>query len=186
MKFVDLSRYKFVLEPIYYFYGWSKSPKILARRSVVKALLKARIYLPKGYNFKIWDCQRPRYVQIAMLSSFRRRFKTLNPKLSPKEIEKLVFTFGARPLPKVVRLDTHRNGGAVDLTILGKSGEELYMGTEFDDLTPKAATNYYVTKQKLTAADKEAKKNRQLLCRIMVKAGFKNYAPEWWHWMTDK
>lgn len=34
MKFVDLAKYKFIIEPRYYFYGWSSSPKITARQSL--------------------------------------------------------------------------------------------------------------------------------------------------------
>lgn len=41
IKFVDIKKYGFVVEPRYYFYGWSKSARILARKSLVEALKKA-------------------------------------------------------------------------------------------------------------------------------------------------
>lgn len=186
MRFVDLAKYKFVLEPRYYFFGWSKSPKIVARQSAIKQLLKAERFLPKGFNFKIWDAQRPRYVQLAMLDSFRRRFKALYSKAPKAKIEEYVFMFGAKPLKRVVRLDTHRNGGSFDLTILDKKGRELYMGTDHDDLTERAATDYFESKKRLTPSEKEAKKNRRLLKRVMFKAKFINYHREWWHWSYDK
>lgn len=189
MKFIDIRPFGFVLEPRYYFFGWSKEPKILARKSALSELVKARSFLPKGYNFKVWDFQRPRSVQLAMLDSFSRRFKIAHPKATKAQIEKMVFTFGAKPLPdrQVTRPDCHRNGGAVDLTIVDKNGNELYMGTDHDDLTKRAATNYFETKKHLTASsEEEAKKNRQLLIKVMTKAGWDNYAPEWWHWSTTK
>ncbi len=186
MKFIDLKRFCFVLEPRYYFFGWSKSPRILARPSTVEALVEARSLLPRGYNFKIWDCQRSRKVQIAMLDSFRRRFKFLYPKLKGKELEKMLYTFGARPVLRVTRLDTHRNGGSVDLTIVDQNEEELYMGTDHDDLTERAATDYFEKKKSKRAIDREAQKNRRLLILVMSKVGFKNYAPEWWHWSLDR
>ncbi|MFH1182695.1 MAG: M15 family metallopeptidase [Candidatus Moraniibacteriota bacterium] len=186
LEFVDLKNYSFILEPKYYFYGWSRSGKILARKSVAEKLVEAKKYLPRGYNFKIWDCKRTLATQILMLESFRKRLKSSHSKLSKKQIEELVWTFGAKPVRKVERLDVHRNGGSIDLTIVNQKGEELYMGTEFDDLTEKAATDYFEKKKNLNLLKKEARKNRGLLKRIMKKAGFINYDLEWWHWSYDK
>ena len=94
----------------------------------------------------------------------------------------MVFRFGARPIKTVTRLDTHRNGGSFDLTIISKQGDELYMGTDHDDLTEKAATDYFEKKKNMHAPEREARKNRKLLARVMRRAGFLNYASEWWHW----
>jgi len=186
MKFIDVKKCKFTVEPKYYFFGWTKSAKILGRESAVKALIKARKFLPKGYNFKIWDCKRPLKVQLAMLKSFKRRLSLLYPKLSQKDLKKIVLKFGAKPLRRVLRLDTHRLGGSFDLTIIDKNKNELYMGADFDDLTQKAKTDYFENRKQLTLLEREAKKNRRFLKRIMIKAGFKNYAAEWWHWSFDK
>lgn len=186
LKFVDLRKYGFMIEPKYYFYGWTRSAKVLARKSVAKNLVEAKSYLPEGYNFKIWDCKRTLNTQINMLDSFRRRLRLAHPKMSKKNLEELVFTFGARPIKRVERLDAHRNGGSVDLTIVNREGQELYMGTEFDDLTEKAATDYFEKKKKLNTLEKEAQKNRQILINVMIKAEFINYAPEWWHWSYNK
>ena len=186
MKFANVNASGFITEPRYYFFGWSKSPIVCARPSVILALARARKLLPRGYNFKIWDAQRPRSVQLAMLDSFRRRFRTLHPDYDKAQIEKLVFSFGARPVKKVVRLDTHRNGGSFDLVIVDRKGAELYMGTDHDDLTAVAATDYYENRAYLKPREWEAKKNRRLLKRVMQKAGFTNYSPEWWHWSYDK
>jgi D-alanyl-D-alanine dipeptidase len=87
---------------------------------------------------------------------------------------------------RITRLDTHRNGGSFDLTIVDKNGNELYMGTDHDDLTEKAITDFFETKKNLTLIEKEAKKNRRLLKRVLNEVGFKNYAAEWWHWSFDK
>jgi len=186
MKFENAKKYGFVLEPRYYYFGWSKIPEIVGRPSVLKALAKGRKMLPQGFNFKIWDLQRPRYVQLAMLASFERRFKSQHPKWSKVRVWQEVFKFGAKPLPKVIRLDTHRNGGAVDLTIVDKNALELYMGTDHDDLTDRAATNYYENLKRPRIMDTEARNNRRLLIKVMTAIKFENYAPEWWHWSYDK
>ena len=186
MNFVDLSDHKFIVEPRYYYYGWSASPKVLGRSSAVKALVHARNLLPKGWNFKIWDMQRPRAVQLAMISSFQRRFKVEFPKLCAKDRTDLVFKFAAKPSARVTRVDTHRNGGAVDLTIVDNFEEELYMGTDHDNLSDKAALNYYEKIKRPNSVEKLARDNRRLLSMVLAKAGFENYAPEWWHWSYPK
>jgi D-alanyl-D-alanine dipeptidase len=188
MKFVDVKKYKFIAEPRYYFYGWSNQPKILGRESAVKALVEAKNFLPKDYNFKIWDCQRSRKVNVMMVESFKKRLKAMYLKLSYKERMKLLIKFcGSVPPPiRVTQLGTHRNGGSFDLTIIDERDNELSMGTDFDDLTERAATDFFEKKKQLNLLEREAKKNRRTLKTAMAKAGFKNYAPEWWHWSFYK
>jgi D-alanyl-D-alanine dipeptidase len=186
IKFVDVKKYGFVVEPRYYFWGWAKSPRTLARVSAVRALVRAKRFLPKGYNFKIWDAKRTYNIQAEMIKSFRRRLKLLHPKLPKNKLEKLVFKFSGGLGKSVKRLDTHRKGGSFDLTIINKKGAELYMATDHDDLTKRTATDFFEKKKGLTLLEKEAKKNRRLLKKVMGKTGFKNYLAEWWHWSYDK
>ena len=185
-RFVKLAKYGFILEPKYYFYGWSKSADILARPSLAQALVEARKHLPRGYNFKVWDCQRDRSVQLKMIDSFRRIFTFRNPKLKGSALQKAIDGFAAKPLRVMTRPDGHRNGGAIDLTIVDQTGKELWMGTDHDNLTEKAATDYFEKKKKLSVLDREALKNRRLLKRVMLKAQFDNIAWEWWHWSYDE
>jgi len=186
MRFEEISKYKFIEEPRYYFYGWSKSPKIVGRPATIKALAAARRFLPHGYNFKIWDLQRTREIQLAMIASFYRRLQKSHPNWNKKRVEQEVFVFSAKAPKVITKLNTHRLGGAVDLTIVDRSGAELYMGTDHDDLTRKAALDYYENKPKLSALERLARQNRRLLKRVMLKAGFEPYAPEWWHWGYSK
>lgn len=188
LKFVDVKKYGFAVEPRYYFYGWEKFPAIMGRESAVKALIEAKKFLPRGFNFKIWDCKRARNVQFLMQKSFERRLKLAYPKFGASKIKKLVEKFGGPTPPPLVpkRLDGHGSGGAFDLTIIDAKGNELYFGTDHDDLTKKAATDFFEKKKKLSVFDKEARKNRRLLIMAMKKADFKNYAPEWWHWGYGK
>ncbi len=187
MQYVDLSEHGFVLEPRYYFYGWSSSPKIMGRASLVDALVCARSHLPNGFNFKIWDVKRRRRTQTLMRNSFRRRLRMAYPERSRSEIESLVTQFGAKlPNPnRMPRWDTHLWGGAIDLTIVDPDRNELYMGTDHDDLTPKAALDYYENHSSLSRLDREAKRNRRLLKRVMLGAHFKPYSIEWWHWSFE-
>lgn len=155
---------------------------ICGRESAVKALVAARKFLPKGYNFKIWDMKRSRKTQLEIISSFRKRFQLMYPRLSAKRIDSLVYTYAAKPYKKVQRLDTHRNGGAVDLTIVDGKGRELYMGTDHDNLTVESALDYYEEFINLNQWQKQAWANRRLLKKVMLSAGWHAYPPEWWHW----
>lgn len=182
-RLVDLAKDGYIMEPRYWFFGWSKSPRVLGHEGMAESLRCAKRLLPKGRNFKIWDCQRPRFVQVLMLNSFKKRFRAAHPEWSTAKLTKTLYTFGARPYWKTERLDVHRTGGAVDLTIVDEKGSELYMGTDHDDLTDAAALDRYEHGKKLSPREREARENRRLLKRVMLKAGFKIYAPEWWHWM---
>lgn len=181
-----MGQYGFAVEPRYWSYGWTTSKKIKGRLSTVKALKRAQKLLPKGYNFLIWDCQRPYNVQAMMMKDFNKRLKVLYPKLSLTHRKKLLLKFSGGLVKHITRLDTHRRGGAVDLTIIDTTGKELDMGTDHDDLTKKASTDYYEQKANLTAREKRIKKNRRLLVKAMKQTGFKGYILEWWHWSYSK
>ena len=188
IELIDLKKYGFVLEPRYYFFGWSKSSKILGRKSAVQALLKAKNILPKGYNFKIWDCWRPRKVQIKMLAVFKTRLQYMHPNLKNDQVIKIVGKFAGpiNPPIRVAKLGTHRNGGSFDITIIDRSGNELYMGTDHDDLTDRATTDFFESKKTLNDQELIARKNRRLLKKVLLTAGFTNYKYEWWHWSFNK
>lgn len=185
LKIVDLKDYEFLVEPRYYFYGWSNFKSCYARNSVAKRLLLAKKYLPRGYNFKIWDGFRRKETQKLLRISFRKRLENLHSEWSSKKILEALNMFTGLPNKKTT-MKGHFTGGAIDLTIINEKNEELDMGTDFDDITEKAALNYYENKKSLNSSEKNIKKNRRLLAKVMKKAGFKSYPPEWWHWSYDR
>lgn len=72
---------------------------------------------------------------------------------------------------------THPRGIAVDLTLADAvSGEELAMGTGFDDFTPLSAHD------RVEGLPAEAIRNRALLLGLMTARGWEHYGPEWWHY----
>jgi len=179
LKIVDLKDYGFLVEPRYYFYGWSNLKSCYARLSVAKRLLLAKKYLPKGYNFEIWDGFRRKETQKFIRMNFKRRLENLHQDWDKKKILETLNCFTGPPLKKTrPAMKGHFTGGAVDLTIVDKKEEELDMGTDFDDVTEKAALNYYEKKKFLNSREKIIKKNRRLLTKVMKKADFKSYPPE--------
>lgn len=187
LKIVDLKEFGFLVEPYYYFYGWSNLKSCFARFSVVKRLLLAKSYLPKGYNFKIWDGFRRKETQGLLRISFRKRLENLYPDWNSKKIFKALNIFTGPPIRKIcLRLRNHFTGGAIDLTIVNEKGKEIDMGTDFDDITERATLNYYENKKFLNSKEKIIKKNRKLLTKVMKKAYFKPYLAEWWHWSYNR
>ena len=74
----------------------------------------------------------------------------------------------------------HNYGCAVDVTIL-HNGKPLDMGAGFDEFSTLSHINNEQYNLKIGKLSKEAYNNRQLLRKVMRKAGFDTYRCEWWH-----
>jgi D-alanyl-D-alanine dipeptidase len=75
----------------------------------------------------------------------------------------------------------HSFGMAVDLTLTDASGNELDMGTPFDDLTELSHPAYearFLAEGRLSNQQVE---NRRILRDVMTKHGFHGISTEWWH-----
>lgn len=128
----------------------------------LEAALKMLRSLHPGYGMKIFDALRPRSIQRVLFDFVKG---------TPQEI------YVANP----DRGSVHNFGFAVDLTLVDESGQELDMGTPFDDFTLLAQPRHeeqFITEGKLT---EEQVGNRRLLREVMEAAGFKGISHEWWH-----
>ncbi|MBK5271832.1 MAG: M15 family metallopeptidase, partial [Bacteroidia bacterium] len=124
------------------------------RQPVVAALQKVQQELnEKGLGLKIFDAYRP--------YSVTRKFWEL--------------VHDERFVANPSKGSGHNRGIAVDLTIINlKTGEELNMGTGFDNFTDTAH-------QEFTDLPEEILQNRRLLITNMEKYGFYPLITEWWH-----
>ena len=76
----------------------------------------------------------------------------------------------------------HNYGLAVDITLCEAiTGDTLDMGTKVDFLGSYAHIDNEASLVSRHIISKEAKKNRELLRRVMTEAGFKPLKTEWWH-----
>ncbi len=75
----------------------------------------------------------------------------------------------------------HNYAMAVDVSVLDESGRPLDMGTPVDFLGKEAHTDQEAVLVRAGLITRDACDNRQLLRRIMRKAGFTSIRYEWWH-----
>ncbi len=106
-----------------------------------------------GYRIKIFDAFRPAEAQFVLWDH------TPDPE------------FLADPR----KGSPHSRGVAVDLTLVDAAGEELDMGTGFDEFDPRSHHGD-------PGISAEAQRNRMILMGIMTTAGWDFYRNEWWHY----
>lgn len=124
-------------------------------KDAVKCLNKAiELADLQGYKLKIFDGFRPLKAQSFLFDKFPGGDFVSNP------------DGGCIP---------HCRGIAIDLTLIDKAGNELDMGTDFDNFTPKA----YHGDVEVSA---QVQKNRFILMGIMMSSGWDFYQNEWWHY----
>lgn len=106
-----------------------------------------------GYTIKIFDAYRPAAVQAI--------FWTECP--DPRYVSDA--SLGS----------THTRGVAVDVTLLDEAGVPLDMGTDFDAM-------YELSHHDRDDLPVAVQRNRNMLLGIMLHAGFRPIATEWWHY----
>ena len=128
--------------------------KAYARRPVAEALKKAQAdFIKLGVCVKMHDAYRPYSATVKFYEEYHDT------------------TYVASPY----RGSRHNRGCALDMTIVDlKTKKELKMPTEYDSFSKDAWPT-------TPAKDPEAKKNRDLIIKVMEQNGFKVNASEWWH-----
>jgi zinc D-Ala-D-Ala dipeptidase len=129
-------------------------PACYFRERVAQALLKAHHDLrAAGYGgLKFYDCYRP--------APYQQRLWNKMP--------------DARFVTPPRKGSMHSRGGAADLTVIDKQGNELDMGTPFDSFDPKSY-------QTCTNLPPQVLQNRNLLRQALERYGFRHIRTEWWH-----
>lgn len=153
-------------------------PDCLVRREVYQKLVEAHSYLPKGYKLRIWDAWRPFSLQRELYEKYSKMIvQTFDPGNENEEHKEMVIRrFVSEPIEDRDIPPVHTTGGAVDVTIIDALGNELEMGTAFDEFTEKTKTAFFENEK-----NEVVKENRRLLYSVMTKAGFTNLPSEWWH-----
>ncbi len=150
------------------------------RRTVYEKLLIAQNLLPEGYKIRIWDAWRPFSLQQEI---FKKYYKDIVENFALSDIplhqqQKIISNYVSFPNDNRMYPPLHTTGGAVDVTLLDPLGNEVEMGTAFDEFSPKAHTRYFEE----NPFNPNVCENRRILYTCMTFAGFVNLPSEWWHY----
>ena len=169
--------------PPYYEIFPGAIPHLLLRASVAAKLQTVDQTLrPQGLKLFVHDAWRPRAIQVHGHEVWMpRQIRAQHPDWSEAEVLAEASQYWAVPTSDPASPAPHSTGAAVDLTLANLSGQLLYMGSIFDDVTTLAHTDYYEKHQDGSYSAGEARANRRLLYWLLTEAGFANTPNEWWH-----
>lgn len=160
------------------------SEKMHCRKSLAERLDHASSLLPSGYSLVIMDAWRSYEVQNELYQMWKSHLAGVNRDISGDELEVLTQKYVSLPSRNTSAPAPHATGGSVDVMLM-RNDLFLPMGTDFDDMSPKAGIRYYEELQEsgreLSPKQFEALQNRRMLYAVMIEAGFVAYAEEWWH-----
>jgi zinc D-Ala-D-Ala dipeptidase len=170
--------------PPYWRHITGSVPDLLARASVADRLAKVNGRIkPFGLELFVFDAWRPRAVQayfhdIWVPAELQRR----DPSLTGDALWREVGRYWSAPTTNEDAPAPHSTGSALDLTLRWIDGDQLWMGSLFDDASPIAHRDRMETHANaMSFSDEEARFNRRLLHWVMSDAGFVGYSEEWWH-----
>lgn len=132
----------------------------------MKALQKAQSYLKQlrpDLSLKVYDAARPMHIQQRMWDEVKHTSKAIyvsNP------------AHGG---------GMHNYGMAVDITLCTLKGDTLDMGTKIDYMGKGAHIDHEAALVSAHIISPEARRNRQLLRKVMRHGGFIPLRTEWWH-----
>jgi D-alanyl-D-alanine dipeptidase len=160
-------------------------PDLLVRQSVGEKLARINARLGgAGLELFVFDAWRPLAVQayfhdVWMPAEIARRDPTLGGTALTQEVER----YWSAPSRDADSPAPHATGAAVDLTLRWKGGEQLWMGSIFDDATALAHRDRFegLEDSAVSFSDEEARANRRLLHWIMAEEEFIGHPDEWWH-----
>ncbi|HCA85823.1 MAG TPA: D-alanyl-D-alanine dipeptidase [Streptomyces sp.] len=173
-----------------------RKPMCILTEPAAAALQKAqRQFLQDGYSLKVYDCYRPQRA----VDHFVRWAEDLDDLRMKREFYPEVEKSRLFEDGYIAEKSGHSRGSTVDLTLVElpardtrpyEPGEPLVpcfapQDTRFPDNSVDMGTGYDCFDTLSHTLDEriqgEQRKNRQLLKDGLEKAGFVNYANEWWH-----
>ena len=159
--------------------------RLWLRRTVAEKLARVNTRAGEaGLELFLFDAWRPREVQayfhdVWMPAALAARDPSLTGAALTEEVER----YWAAPSDSEASPAPHATGAAVDLTLRWKGGEQLWMGSLFDDVTALAHRDRFenLDAENFSFSDQEARANRRLLHWLMTEEGFAGHPDEWWH-----
>lgn len=149
-----------------------KANRLIITVQTAEALKKVQYELQQqNLCLKVYDGYRPQRA----VDHFIRWVRDLNDTLNKQEFYPTVEKQHLFRDGYIASKSGHSRGSTVDLTIIdGNTSEPLDMGSPYDFFGEQSWVEY----QDISEGQMQ---NRQLLQRVMLKNGFRNYPQEWWH-----
>lgn len=167
---------RIIPKSIYHALGYSGTTEdIWLRKDAANRLIKAAALLPLGMELKVLDGWRSFELQLELYNEVKQRIEDNG---FEGDLEAEISKFVSYPSIDENNPFPHATGGSVDLT-LSFEGQEVDMGSSFDETTSRSKTNFYQGHN--DSKYKKFNNNRNLLIAVMTHVGFSNYAEEWWH-----
>lgn len=151
-----------------------EAAKCYLHERAAEALRRVELGLrEEGLRLKIFDCYRPvravkHFVRWAEDVGERRTQAAYYPNLDKSQL------LGEYIAP----VSGHSRAATIDLTLMrcdARGCKEVDMGTPFDFFDERAHTDF-------PGVTEEQRRHRDRLREAMTRAGFENYAAEWWHY----
>lgn len=152
------------------------------RKSVYEKLLKAQNLLPEKLKLCIYEGYRSLKRQNSLFQErFRQNIK-LYKDLDFKEVfyETVKLVSPVRNFDGSENIPPHSTGGAIDIYLIDNQGTLIDMGIHPEDAYLDTTGEVILTNSENISTN--AKNNRKIMSEAMIKAGFINYATEYWHW----
>lgn len=146
----------------------------LVRAGVATRLAAAQASLPPGYTLRLVEGYRSPEAQQAIIAGYATELRRSHPSASAAEIARLCSRYVA-PMD----VAPHPAGAAVDVTLAGADGRELWLGSVLDATPEDSDGACFLDAPGL---DDGARRNREILRTALEGAGLVNYPTEWWHW----
>jgi zinc D-Ala-D-Ala dipeptidase len=144
------------------------------RATVATRLQEAQSLLPDGLRLLVVEAYRPPVLQRRYFGDYSAELARHNPEQPQSWVKEQASRYVA-PL----NVAPHVAGAAVDLTLCDPDGTELAMGTEVNATPEESGGACYTAAPGIPA---DARRNRELLSKVLTAAGLVNYPTEWWHW----
>lgn len=178
--------------PPYWHRAPGSIPELFVREGILARLLNVNDLLgPLGFELFLFDAYRPLAVQNYFHDEWVPEYLHQKfPEWSAAAIREEVGKYWSKGVVDITETDRilpppHASGGVVDLTLRHlHSGEELFMGSLFDEVSAISHVDYFEEEgigRILTSSEEVARGNRRLLYGVMTEAGFTGNPNEWWH-----
>lgn len=151
-------------------------PRVVLTHLAARALAKAQEELrPFGFGLKVFDGYRPqRAVDHFVRWSRDPADQKMKAEFYPRVEKDKLFELGY-----IAEKSGHSRGSTVDLTLIALGdGSELDMGSPYDLFDP-------ISWPDSPSVSPAQRAHRLLLREVMLRAGFRPYAQEWWHFTLE-